>query len=148
MARQLVDAADTYAFDPAVSDESLWEYWAPNITGVNGDGFVAELDGAVVAMFVIRPNHPGPASHVANASYAVDSSARGKGLGRAIGAESLQLAVQLGYSAMQFNIVISTNQSAVHLWQSLGFDIVGTIPAGFRLPNGTLVDHHIMYRSL
>jgi len=89
---------------------------------------VAEIDGVIVAMFVIRPDHPGPASHVANASYAVDVGARGIGIGRSIGEKSLLL--------------------AVHLWQSLGFDIVGTIPAGFRMPDGALVDHHIMHRNL
>ncbi len=147
IARQLVAAADTYAFEPDVTDAALWAYWSPD-TDTQGDGFVTEFDGLVVAMFVIRPNHPGPASHIANASYAVDIAARGKGIGRSIGKQSLLLAAKLGYEAMQFNIVISTNVAAVRLWQSLGFDIVGTIPAGFRMPDGTLVAHHIMHRTL
>ena len=130
IARQLVDAADTYAFDPDAGDESLWRYFAPPHPG---RGFVAEVDGTVVGVFVIRPNQPGPGSHVANASYAVDASARGTGVGRRMGETSLGLAVELGYRAMQFNIVLASNEPAIRLWRSLGFEIVGTVPDGFRL---------------
>lgn len=148
MARQLVKSADTYAYDPDVSDEELWEYWHP--VGSSGRGFVAvEPAGEeLVGMFVIRPNHPGPASHVANASYAVRADWRGRGLGKFMGRSSLSLARQLGYEAMQFNIVVSTNTAAVELWRKLGFRIVGTVPGGFRLPGGARVSHHIMYREL
>ncbi len=145
IARELVRSADTYAYDPAISDDELWRYWNP--VGA-GDGFVAELDGAVVGTFVIRPNIPGPGAHVANASYAVRADMRGVGLGRQMGEASLGLATELCYSAMQFNTVVSTNASAVHLWRSLGFRIVGTIPDGFRLPDGGTVSYYVMYRAL
>lgn len=145
LARELVRSGDTYAYDPAISDEELWAYWRPSR---DGDGFVAVLDGGVVGIFVIRPNMPGPGRHVANASYAVRADLRGVGLGRAMGEASLDLAAELGYSAMQFNAVVATNVHAVRLWRSLGFRIVGTIPDGFRLPDGTPMSHHIMYRGL
>jgi len=145
IARELVRTPDTYAFDPDISDDELWRYWCPPAPGV---GFVAELDGQVVGMFVIRPNIAGPGSHVANASYAVRADVRGIGLGRQMGEASLGLATELGYGAMQFNTVVSTNANAVHLWRSLGFRIVGTIPDGFRLPGGDCVPYHVMYRSL
>ena len=102
----------------------------------------------VVGMFVLRPNHPGPGAHVANASYAVRADRRGLGLGRAMGEASLERARALGYAAMQFNIVVSTNHAAVRLWRSLGFRVLGTVPGGFRLPSGERVDHHIMFREL
>ncbi|MEA2026821.1 MAG: helix-turn-helix domain-containing GNAT family N-acetyltransferase [Chloroflexota bacterium] len=145
IAHELVRTADTYAYDPGISDDDLFRYWCPS---GRGDGFVAQLDGEVVGMFVIRPNIPGPGSHVANASYAVRADVRGVGLGRQMGEASLRLATELGYTAMQFNTVVSTNANAVRLWRSLGFRIVGTIPAGFRLPDGQLVSHHVMYRVL
>lgn len=145
IARELVDAADTYAFDPAVDDDALWRYFAPRAPG---RGFVAVHDGAVLGSFVIRPNQPGPGSHVANASYAVATHARGLGVGRRMGAASLVLAAELGYRAMQFNIVLSTNAAAIRLWRSLGFDIVGTVPDGFRLRDGRDVDIHVMHRRL
>ena len=102
----------------------------------------------VVGMFVLRPNHPGPGAHVANASYAVRADRRGLGLGRAMGEASLERARALGYAAMQFNIVVSTNHAAVRLWRSLGFRVLGTVPGGFRLPSGERVDHHIIFREL
>ena len=145
IARELVRSSDTYAYDPGIGDDELWAYWHPP---GQGHGFVAEHDDAIVGMFVIRPNNPGPGAHVANASYAVRADVRGLGLGRQMGEASLRLAVELGYSAMQFNTVVSTNASAVHLWRSLGFRIVGTVPDGFRLPDGHAVPHYVMYRSL
>ncbi len=145
LARDLVRSADTYAFDPGIGDDDLWRYWSPSAVG---RGYVAVLDAQIVAMFAIRPNNPGPGAHVANASYAVAADHRGLGLGRRIGEASLQLAVDLGFEAVQFNMVLSTNAAAIGLWQSLGFSVVGTIPDGFRLPDGRLVAHHIMYRSL
>lgn len=145
IARELVRTADSYAYDPDIDDDQLWAYWCPPAAG---DGFVAEHDGAVVGLFVIRPNNPGPGSHVANASYAVRADVRGIGVGRGMGLASLDLAAELGYSGMQFNTVVSSNANAVHLWRSLGFRIVGAVPDGFRLPDGRTVPHYVMYRTL
>ena len=145
IARELVRTADTYAYDPEIGDDELWAYWCPP---ERGDGFVAELDGAVVGTFVIRPNNPGPDAHVANASYAVRADVRGIGLGRQMGEASLELAAELGYRGMQFNTVVSTNAVALHLWRSLGFRIVGTVPDGFRLPDGSTVSHFVTSRAL
>ena len=145
ISRELVRSADTYAFDPQIDDGGLWRYWAPESPG---RGYVAVHEDKVVGVFVLRPNHPGPASHIANASYAVQADVRGLGLGRRMGEASLRLATELGYRAMQFNIVLETNRSAVRLWESLGFRVIGTIPEGFRMPDGQLVGFHIMHRSL
>lgn len=143
VARSVV-GTDTYAFEPNVTDDELWAYFAPSPPG---NGYVAVDDGRVAGVFVIRPNHPGAGSHVANASFVVASSARGRGLGRTMGEQALDLARASGYRAMQFNIVVATNP-AVDLWRSLGFDVVGTVPDGFRLADGSYADHHVMYRRL
>ena len=145
IARELVRSADTYAFDPEITDDELWAFWAP---AEPARGYVAEVDGSVLGMFMMRPNQQGPGSHVANAGYAVHSDARGRGIGRQMAEESLEIANDLGYEAMQFNIVVSTNVGAIRLWKSLGFRIIGTIPEGFRMPDGRLVDFHVMHRKL
>ena len=49
---------------------------------------------------------------------------------------------------MQFNFVVSTNERAVHLWKSLGFDIVGRPPLAFRYPSLGYVDALVMFRAL
>ncbi len=145
IARELVRSADTYAYDPAVTDDELWSYWRPEPRGA---GFGIDIDGVLAGIFVIRPNSPGPGAHVANASFAVRADVRGMGIGRQMGEASLRIAAELGYGAMQFNAVVATNRHAVRLWRSLGFRIVGTIPGGFRLPDGRDVSHHIMFRTL
>ena len=145
IARPLVRAADTYAFDPGIDDDGLFAYWNPTAPG---QGFVADQTGEVAGIFVIRPNQPGPGSHVANASFAVAPHAQGQGLGRKMGEAALNFAKEAGYTAIQFNIVVSTNQPAIRLWTSLGFDIVGTVPNGFKEPDGKLVSIHVMHRKI
>ena len=63
-------------------------------------------------------------------------------------AHSLDQASARGFSAMQFNFVIATNERAVRLWQDLGFAIVGRLPDAFRHPRLGLVDAYVMMRSL
>jgi GNAT superfamily N-acetyltransferase len=109
---------------------------------------IAEVDGVFAGCYALRPNRTGRAGHVANASYMVHPDFRGRGIGRALGAHSLQLAKKLGYEAIQFNFVVSVNDVAVSLWQSLGFNIVGTMPKGFQYPGGDLVDVYMMHRFL
>src|SRR5258705_12510700 len=90
-----------------------------------------ESDG-IVATAVVKPNQVGLGDHVANASFMVAPSCAGRGLGRQLGEAIVARARELGYEAMQFNAVVSTNVRAVALWRSLGFDVVGTIPGAFR----------------
>ncbi len=119
-------------------------YWFANGTRT----YVAEHDGKIVGSYILRSNRPGLGDHVANAGFMVDPAGRGLGIGRAMGEHALGEARRLGYRAMQFNFVISTNEPAVHLWQQLGFRIVGTLPGAFRHARKGSVDAYVMYRSL
>jgi ribosomal protein S18 acetylase RimI-like enzyme len=102
----------------------------------------------VVGVYVVKPNQKGRGDHVANAGYMVRLDQRGRGLGRALGEHSLDVARALGFAAMQFNMVVSTNVHAVSLWRDLGFEVVGTLPAVFRHANGETVDAFVMHRTL
>ena len=77
----------------------------------------------------------------------VDPGAQGQGLGEAMGRHALEEAKRLGYRAMQFNFVVSTNERAVRLWKRLGFSIVGTLPEAFRHRSLGYVDAYVMFRS-
>jgi ribosomal protein S18 acetylase RimI-like enzyme len=99
-------------------------------------------------MYKLIPNGPDLGSHVANASFMVDPSAHGQGIGRAMGEHCLAQAKQAGYQAMQFNFVVSTNAAAVELWKKLGFSIVGTLPKAFNHARLGLVDAYVMHRFL
>jgi len=102
----------------------------------------------VVGSYSLHSNQAGGGAHVANAAFIVRESARGQGIGRAMGEHCLSEARRLGFRALQFNYVISTNESAVRLWQQLGMKIVGTLPGAFRHPTKGYVDVYVMYRSL
>ncbi|TFZ56892.1 N-acetyltransferase [Methylorubrum sp. Q1] len=110
--------------------------------------FVAESAGAVLGSYYVRPNQLGPGDHVANGTYATHPAARGRGVARAMGLHSFGTARALGFSAMQFNLVVSTNTHAVALWTSLGLSEVGRLPGVFRHPERGPVDALVMHRIL
>ena len=140
----VVASGDTYAFDPRISRENALAYWFRADT----HAYVAAQDRHVVGTYILRPNQPGSGSHVANAAFMVAPTARGEGIGRAMSEHCLSEARRLGFRAMQFNFVVSTNESAIRLWQQLGFEIVGTLPGAFRHPEKGYVDVYVMFRSL
>jgi len=141
---EVVAAGDTYAFDPHMSRKDALNYWFRADTHT----YVADAVGKIVGTYILKPNQSGPGSHVANAAFMVPSSARGQGVGRSMTEHSLEEARRLGFSAMQFNFVVSTNESAINLWQQFGFKTVGTLPGAFRHPEKGYVDVHVMFRSL
>jgi L-amino acid N-acyltransferase YncA len=140
----VIAPGDTYAFDPEISQEEALAYWFRTDT----HAYVAESDGRVVGTCILKPNQPALGSHIANAAFMVAPIARGLGVGREMGEHCLNEARRLGFRAMQFNFVVSTNEEAIRLWKHLGFKIVGTLPAAFRHREKGYVDVYIMFRSL
>jgi len=140
----VIAAGETYALDRNMGREAALEYWL----GADRETFVAEEDGRIVGTYYIRANQAGGGSHVCNCGYMTAAEATGRGVARAMHAHSLDVARARGFSAMQFNFVISSNTRAVQLWQSLGFDVVGRLPLAFQSPSLGLVDALVMYRSL
>jgi L-amino acid N-acyltransferase YncA len=144
--RQIVVAAETYAYDPDLNEASARELWlaGPPVRTV----VAVEGDERVLGTANMYPNRPGPGSHVASASFMVDPHASGRGVGRALAEEALVWARSSGFRAMQFNAVVENNTRAVALWRSLGFEIIGTVPEAFRHPTAGYVGLHVMYRRL
>jgi L-amino acid N-acyltransferase YncA len=139
-----VAPGDAFVYDPKTPREEAMAYWFAKGTRT----YTAEQNGRIVGSYILRSNRPGLGDHVANAGFMVAPHARGLGVGRTMGEHALSEARRLGYRAMQFNFVISTNESAVHLWQQLGFKIVGTLPGAFRHARKGFVDAYVMYGSL
>lgn len=98
--------------------------------------------------YYLKPNQPGSGDHVANAGFMVAPEAERSGIGTAMVGHALSEAVRLGFRAMQFNLVVSTNMRAIALWERVGFQITGTLPEAFRHPTQGFVDAYVMYRSL
>jgi L-amino acid N-acyltransferase YncA len=141
---EVVARGDTYTFDPATTREEALAIWM----SPQAWAYVAIADGNVLGTYFMRRNQPGLGSHVANAGYMVKHEAQGRGVGRAMCEHSLREARELGFQAMQFNIVVSTNESAVALWQKMGFSIVGTLPRVFQHRELGFVDAYVMHRFL
>lgn len=140
----VVRAGETYVYPRDLTEESaraLWMQTAPGVT------LVAD-DGGILGTAKAGPNHAGPGSHIANASFMVAEHARGRGVGRALALATVDWAREQGFHAMQFNAVVEANRAAVRLWQALGFEIIGTAPEAFAHPREGLVGLHIMYRRL
>jgi L-amino acid N-acyltransferase YncA len=144
LSRELVADGTVYPFRGDMTDEELRDYWYTP----KGRLYVAESEERIAGLYLIKPNQPGRGSHVANGSYAVGAAFRGRGLGEALGLHSLEEARRLGYKAMQFNLVVTTNTAAVELWQKLGFRILCRLPQAFDHATQGLVDAYVMHRSL
>jgi GNAT superfamily N-acetyltransferase len=143
--RAIVQAADAFAYDPAMTPDAAHAAWIeapPGLTVVAADG------ERILGTAKMGPNRPGPGAHVATASFMVAPAARGRGVGAALCRFALAWAREQGFAGMQFNAVVATNHAAIDLYQRLGFTIVGTVPGAFAHPTHGRVGLHIMYREL
>ncbi|GMQ46600.1 GNAT family N-acetyltransferase [Vibrio sp. 10N] len=139
-----IEGQETYAFEPNMSLEQSFDVWC----NLPLKTFVYVKDREILGSFYIKANATGPSRHICNCGYMVSERARGKGIACLMCEYSQQIAIELGFEAMQFNSVVSTNTTAVALWQSLGFDIVGTIPRAYNHSRLGYVDSFVMYKGL
>jgi len=138
-------AGETYAFSPDITAEEAHNVWiaTPEAT------FVAvDTNNTILGTYYIKKNQPALGAHVCNCGYIVADNARNKGLAALMCDHSQTQAVSMGFLAMQYNLVVATNESAVHLWKKKGFIIIGTLPKSFRHRRFGLVDAHVMYKLL
>lgn len=141
IAREVVASGEHFAHEDAGDVMRLW-------TAPSADAFAGWLDGELVGSYVVMPVQPGRGAHVANAAYMVAGAARGRGVGGALGEHSLETARALGYRAMQFNLVVATNEGALALWRRLGFRTLATLPRAFRHATRGEVDAYLLWREL
>ncbi|AFY49303.1 acetyltransferase [Nostoc sp. PCC 7524] len=146
----IIDEGKTYPQQHPLSQAEFAAYW------LSHDTFVVRLSGQdtihkppeVLGSFYVKPNFPGRCSHICNAGFIVQPGWRGQGIGRLMGESMLEIAANLGYAAVMFNLVFETNIPSITLWQSLGFDIMGSIPQAAKLADGQMVNALMMYRAL
>jgi ribosomal protein S18 acetylase RimI-like enzyme len=138
-------AGDTYSFPTDITEQQAREIWIEHPKAA----YVAVDDaGHLLGTYTLKANQPGQGGHVCNCGYIVADLARGRGVASALCAHSQVEAMRLGFRAMQYNLVVSTNESAVRLWQKHGFEIVGTLPGAFLHPKKGYVDAYVMYKQL
>jgi L-amino acid N-acyltransferase YncA len=141
----IIAAGRSIAYDEGMSSDQARPYW---MSAAPGRTVVATDSETVLGTANMGPNRPGRGAHIATATFMVDPAHQGKGVGRALGVEVLRWARHNGYHGMQFNAVVETNTAAVHLWKSLGFEILATVPEAFSHPDHGLVGLHLMYQRL
>jgi len=139
----VVAAGETYAYPDGLTVESARSLWMEEPPGQT---VVAVEGSTVLGSAKMGPNRPGRGSHVATASFMVDPACQGRGVGRALGNYVVNWAKAAGYHSMQFNAVVETNTAAVRLWESLGFEILATVPETFDHPTHGLVGLHVMFQ--
>jgi len=140
----IISAGETYPYASATTREQGEQIWMKSPMAT----YLAEQGGKTLGTYYIKPNQPSRGAHICNCGYMVAREARNQGLATTLCKHSQQVAVESGFLAMQFNLVVSTNTAAVHLWQKLGFSIIGTIPKAFDHKKSGLVDAHVMYKQL
>jgi ribosomal protein S18 acetylase RimI-like enzyme len=147
--KAVIADGDTYSYPPDLDQATACAMW----TSAPARCFVARRvdesgKDVVVGGYTLRPNQPGLGNHVANAGYMVAPNARGQGIASRLCEHSLEQARHTGFTAMQFNFVVSSNAAAVRLWQRHGFVIVGQIPGAFRHVTLGPTDVYVMHRHL
>ena len=140
----VIRAGETYTLPRDMTQAAAMAYW----TGPDRETFVAEENGRLFGTYFLRANQQGGGAHVANCGYITAVDATGRGIARMMCMHSLERARARRFRAMQYNFVVSTNERAVRLWQSLGFEIVGTLPRAFAHPNLGDVDALVMFKTL
>ena len=141
----IVADGESYAYPDDLSAEQARRVWMESPPGLT---VVLEDEAQVLGTAKMGPNRPSRGDHVGTASFMVDPTATGRGIGRALAAYAVDWHREHGYAGIQFNAVVETNTAAVHLWQSLGFQIVGTVPGAYRSQRHGLVGLHVMYLPL
>ncbi len=138
-------AGETYAFSTDITKEEAHQVWV----NMPSAAFVA-VDGSneVLGTYYIKPNQPALGAHVCNCGYIVAETARGKGIASEMCKHSQLEAIARGFLAMQYNLVVSTNEDAIRLWEKHGFEIVGTLPKAFRHSRLGFVDAFVMHQLL
>ena len=112
-----IRAGETYALARETSEAEALSYWM----GSDRETFVAVEDGRILGTYYLRANQAGGGDHVANCGYMTDPAAGGRGVARRMCEHSLAHARSRGFRAMQFNLVVGTNERAIasgSLWGS------------------------------
>ena len=141
---EVFSKGDSYVFSNDIPKTEIYNIWMKNTQRV----YVAVVDEKIQGTYYIKPNQPGRGAHVCNAGYIVSSEARGKGIGKLMCLHSIIESKKLGYSAMQYNLVVSTNVGAIKVWKDFGFEIVGTLPNAFNHKELGYVDAFVMFKKL
>lgn len=143
--RRVFRDGETYAYSPGITEQEAYHVWieVPLETWV-----IQDLNQEIIGTYYIKANQPGLGSHVCNCGYIVSEEARGQGAATIMCEHSQRVAIESGFRAMQFNLVVSTNLGAIRLWKTLGFQEIGVLPKAFNSKSAGYVDALVMFKEL
>ncbi|MBQ8953920.1 MAG: GNAT family N-acetyltransferase [Clostridia bacterium] len=134
---RVVEDGVAFPQEECLDEEGAIQFFTgQSFTGVAED----EATGELVGLYILHPNNVGRCGHICNASYAVKADRRGEGIGEQLVRHCMKTARELDFRVLQFNAVVATNASALHLYEKLGFVRLGVIPGGFRMKDGSYQD--------
>ena len=142
--KEVIQKGDTYAYPVNTTKDDAYDIWFKKPHKC----YVYKENDEVIGTYYIKPNQPGQGKHVCNCGYMVSSKHRGKGVATKMCEHSQKVAIELGYKAMQFNFVASSNKTAFRLWKKLGFEKVGVLPKAFKHPDLGYIDAFVMFKEL
>jgi GNAT superfamily N-acetyltransferase len=125
---EVVASGDGLPHEPPLTEEMFATTWLRPVTVTIAARLRAKGRKELAGAYYLKPNFAGRAAHIANAGYLVSSAHRRRGIGRRLVEDSLLRAPALGFDAIQFNLVFSSNPARV-LYEELGWRAVGRLPA-------------------
>lgn len=142
---QVIDDGVAFPQEDDLTEETADAFFrTQTYTGVAFD----RESGEEVGMYILHPNNVGRCGHICNASYAVRRDIRGEHIGEKLVTDCLEKAHEKGFGILQFNAVVANNVHAIHLYERLGFQKIGTVPGGFRMPDGSYQDIILYYHKV
>src|SRR3989338_10015142 len=141
---EIIKEGDSYPHTLQYSFDDFLGYFFPKGSKV----LICKKGKEIAGGFYLKTNFAGNSSHIANCGYIVGKEYRGQKIGFHLGKCSIDIAKEMGYRGIIFNLVFKENKPAVNLWQKLGFKIIGTIPNAIKKSDGNFQDGYIMFINL
>ena len=85
--------------------------------------------------------------HRASVAIALYQKYTGMGIGRAMLEKIIAIAKDKGIEQLELEVV-ATNERAIGLYKSVGFEICGTMPNNMKYKDGTYADMYWMMKKL
>ncbi len=145
--RAVTDQPRAFGSTPEEDNEIPEEEWRRRLT--EKSSLYAQEEGKLLGTVAVVPEKDTKSRHIANiwSVYVVPES-RGKGIARELLTRAMRAAVETHPDLVKFRLTVTvTQQEALKLYESLGFERVGLFKKEL-LANGEFIDEIVMEKYL